>query len=57
MKEQKPTHWMDAITGKAVSDKFMRSDRAHSDYQMAYTIPCVMKNGKLVKLESKPANT
>lgn len=44
-----PTHWMDD-RGLVCSAEFMRSDKAHGDYQLAYNIPCVKKGRKFVKL-------
>jgi hypothetical protein len=47
----KPTHWMDPVTEQVVTDEFMRSPRAHSDYQLAYSVPCVMRRGKPVPIK------
>ena len=47
----KPTHWMDDL-GRVCTDKFMRSDKAHGDYQLAYHIPCVKKGRRFVKIEA-----
>ena len=43
------THWMDAF-GRVCTAAFMRSDKAHGDYQLAYNIPCVKKGRKYVQL-------
>lgn len=47
----KPTHWMDDL-GRVCTAEFMRSEKAHGDYQLAYHIPCVKKGGKYVKLSA-----
>ena len=45
-----PTHWMDDL-GRVCTAEFMRSDKAHGDYQLAYHIPCIKKGRRFVKLQ------
>ena len=52
-RKTKPTHWMDSL-GRVCTDEFMRSDKAHGDYQLAYNIPCVKKGLKYVPLPLPP---
>lgn len=49
------THWMDSL-GRVCTAEFMRSERAHGDYQLAYDTPCVKKGRKYVVLPM-PSNT
>jgi hypothetical protein len=49
-KSQKPTHWMDD-RGLVVSDKWLKSDAATSDYRAVYNIPCVVRRGKFVPIK------
>jgi hypothetical protein len=43
------TYWMDD-EGRVCTADFMRSEKAHGDYQLVYNIPCVKKGGRFVKL-------
>lgn len=43
------THWMDDL-GRICSAEFMRSKKAHGDYQLAYNIPCIKKGKKYVPI-------
>lgn len=46
----KPTHWMDD-RGLVCTAEFMASEKAHGDYQLAYSIPCIKKGRKFVKID------
>lgn len=47
------THWKDDM-GRVCTAEFMRSDRAHGDYQLAYHIPCVKKGSRYIDLPLRP---
>lgn len=45
----KPTHWMDD-RGYVVTDKWLKSDEATSDFRAVYTIPCIRVRGRYVPI-------
>ena len=48
-KLQLPTHWMDD-RGLIVTAEFLRDRGSSSDWHLAYTIPCRMVRGRIVRL-------
>ncbi len=48
MSDETPTHWMDD-RGLYVSDRWLQSDEATSDYRAAYVIPAKMTRAGFVR--------